>query len=297
MTPPPSILPFLANGLSLGLSISLVALAMALIWRTVGIIDFGLGAVYLAAAYATLFLTKGVGLPLAAAIPGALIIGTATAILLYWAVYRGFIRRGSPLFVTVLVSISVFMATQNLISAAISPQKFYFIDTILPGITVLGTRLNVAQLAKMGVSLTALAGVAFFCLRTGPGATILAVADNKRLAQGVGVNVDRAYGWTYGLAGLVVSAAAIPDVAESGVDPFVAINPVFLALAAIIIGGLGSFRNPVLGAVLLGLAFHLAVWVLPASWQEVIAYGFVLAVLVARPQGLFGGLNIVRERA
>lgn len=292
-----SLLPFLANGLSLGLSISLIALAMALIWRTVGIIDFGLGAVYLAVAYATIYLTKGLGLGLAVAIPGALLAGIATALLLYGGVYRGFLRRGAPLFVMVLVGISVFMAAQNLIAAVLSPQKFYVIDTILPGFEIAGTRLNLAQLAKMGVSLAALAGVAFFCLRTGPGSTILAVADNKRLAQGVGINVDRAYLWTYGLAGLVVGAAAIPDVAESGVDPFVAINPVFLALAAIIIGGLGNFRSPVLGAILLGLAFHLAVWVLPASWQEVIAYGFVVAVLIIRPQGLFGGMNLVRERA
>ena len=297
MTLSQSLLPFLANGLSLGLSISLVALAMALIWRTVGIIDFGLGSVYLAVSYATLVLTKGLGLGLGIAIPGALLFGVVISLILYGAVYRGFLRRGAPLFVMVLVGISVFMATQNLIGAVASPQKFYFIDTILPGIEVAGTRLNVAQLARMGVSLAALAGVAFFCLRTGPGSTILAVADNKRLAQGVGINVDHAYLWTYGVAGLVVGAAAIPDVAESGVDPYVAINPVFLALAAIIIGGLGNFRSPVLGAVLLGLAFHLAVWILPASWQEVIAYGFVVAILIIRPQGLFGGMNLVRERA
>lgn len=297
MTSSLSLLPFLANGLSLGLSIALVALAMAVIWRTLGIIDFGLGAVYLAASYALLFFVKVAAWPLAAAIAGALAVGTVTALLLYGVVYRLFLRRGAPLFVMVLVGISVLMASQNLLSATVSPQKFYIIDTILPGFEVLGTRLNVAQLGKMGVSLLALAGVALFCLRTGPGTTVIAVADNKRLAQGVGINIDRAYGWTYGLAGLVVSAAAIPDVAESGVDPFIALNPVFLALAAIIIGGLSTFRSPVLGAVLLGLAFHLAVWVLPASWQEVIAYGFVLAVLIARPQGLFGGMNQVRERA
>jgi branched-subunit amino acid ABC-type transport system permease component len=292
-----SLLPYLANGLSLGLSISLVALAMALIWRTVGIIDFGLGAVYLTASYATLFLRKTLGLPLALSIIGALAAGVAAAILIYAAVYRGFIRRNAPLFVMVLVGISVFQVIQNLLGAILSAQKFYFIDTILPGVEILGTRLNFAQFAKMGVSVLALAGVAYFCLKTRPGTTILAVADNKRLAQAMGISIDRAYAWTFGLAGLIVSAAAIPDVAETGVYPFVAINPIFLALAAIIIGGLSNFRSPVLGAVLLGLAFHLAVWVLPASWQEVIAYGFVVIVLVARPQGLFGGLNLVRERA
>jgi branched-chain amino acid transport system permease protein len=292
-----SILPFLVNGVSLGLGIALVGLAMALIWRTVGLIDFGLGAVYLVVGYALVVFTNRLGVALWLAIPAALAVGVAAALALYGLVYRAFIHRGAPLFVMVLVGISVFMATQNLISALASPQKFYVIQTMLPGFELLGTRINMAQLARMGISLLALAGVAAFCLRTAWGSTILAVADNKRLAQGVGIHLDHAYSWTYAIAGLVVGLAAIPDVAEAGADPFIAQNPVFLALAAIIIGGLGSFKSPVLGAVLLGLAFHLAVWVLPASWQDVVAYGFVLAVLVARPQGLFGGMAVQRERA
>lgn len=292
-----SALPFLANGLSLGLSIALVALAMTLIWRVVGMIDFGLGAVYLVSAYALLGLHTALGFSLPLAILGALACGIAAAILIYGVVYRHFISRNAPLFVMMLVGLSLFLAGENLLGAALSSQKFYVIDALLPGVDVLGTRLNVAQLGKMAVSLAALAGIAYFCLRTAPGTMILAVADNKRLALGVGIDVDHAHVWTYGLAGLMVSAAAIPDVAESGVDPYVALNPVLLALAAIIIGGLGSFRAPVLGAVLLGLAFHLAVWLFPASWQEVIAYGLVVVVLIARPQGLFGALHAARERA
>ncbi|WKW51053.1 branched-chain amino acid ABC transporter permease [Rhodomicrobium lacus] len=297
MTSVHSVLPFIVNGISLGLSISLVALAMALIWRTAGIVDFGLGAIYLFAAYATFVLTKIVGLPLPAAILGALAVGCATSVLLYVLIYRGFIKNHAPLFVMVLVGISVFTAAQNLISAFGSPEKRYVIDQILPGIELLGTRLNAAQIAKMAASLIALVGVALFCTRTGPGLTICAVADNKTLAQGVGIAPNRTYIWVYAIAGLLVAFAAIPDTLETGVDPFVAMNPVFLALAAIIIGGLNTFKSPILGAVLLGLAFHLAVWILPATWQEVVAYGFVLAVLLARPQGLFGGINPVRERA
>lgn len=289
-------LPYLVNGISLGLNIALVALALALVWRTVGMIDFGLGAVYLLAAYAVLVLSRS-GLPLAASLGGALIVGTLSGIGLYFGVYRFFIRRQVPLFVLVLVALSVLLGTQHLLATLFSAQKFYVYDAVLPGIELLGTRLNAVQMAKMAVSLLALGSLAFFCLRTRPGNGILAVADNAVLARAVGIDVDRAYALTFGIAALVVSAAALPDIVESGIDPYIATNPVFLALAAIIIGGLGSFRNPVLGALLLGIAFHLAVWVFSSSWQEVIAYALVIFVLALKPQGLFGGLQTARGRA
>ena len=90
--------------------------------------------------------------------------------------------------------------------------------------------------------------------------------------------------------------AAIPNVVESGVDPFIGFNPVFLALAAVIVGGLRDFKGPVFGALMLGLAFHLAVWAFSSRWQEIVAYGLVILVLILRPQGLFGGVVVFRGR-
>lgn len=291
-----SVLPYLTNGLALGLSISLVALALALIWRTVGMIDFGLGAVYLGAAYTALYLKSELQAPLWLAVAGALVAGPVIAISIYTFIYRRFVKRNAALFVLVLTALAVFIGTQNGLGAIASAQKFYLLDDIIPGWHVAGTRLNAVQLTKMVVSLLALAGIALFCLRTDTGRTVMAVADNRNLAQGLGISTQAAHTWTYGIAGLIVAAAAIPEAAESGVDPYIASNPVFLGLAAIIIGGLGRFRNPVLGAILLGLCFHLAVWAFSSRWQEVIAYSLVILALAIRPQGLFGGMQIARER-
>ncbi|MEA2984439.1 MAG: branched-chain amino acid transport system permease protein [Alphaproteobacteria bacterium] len=292
-----SVLPYIVNGTAFGLSIALVALALALIWRAVGMIDFGLGAVYLAAAYTALLLKTQLGLPYWASALGALAAGPIASFAIYRLVYRYFLRRHAALFVLVLTGLAVFIAVQHGLGATVTAQKFYLIDDIIPGWQLLGTRLNAVQIAKMIISAVALGGVAWFCLRTDAGQCVLAVADNGHLAQGVGVDADRAHAWTFSVAGLIVAAAAIPEATENGVDPYLATNPIFLGLAAIIIGGLGRFRNPVLGSILLGLAFHLAVWAFSSRWQEVIAYSLVILALIVRPQGLFGGMNVVRERA
>lgn len=291
-----SFLPYVVNGVAFGLSIALVALALALIWRAVGMIDFGLGAVYLVAAYTALLLKTQLGLPYWVAVPGALASGPIAACAIYRLIYRRLLRQQAALFVLVLTGLAVFIAAQHGFGATVTAQKFYLIDDIIPGWRVLGTRLNAVQVAKMLVSGLALVGVAWFCLRTNAGRCVLAVADNRNLAQGLGVDTDRAHAWTFSVAGLIVAAAAIPEATENGVDPYLATNPLFLGLAAIIIGGLGRFRNPVLGAVLLGLAFHLAVWAFSSRWQEVVAYSLVILALIVRPQGLFGGMNVARDR-
>lgn len=291
-----SAVPYCINGTALGLNVGLVALALSLIWRVAGMIDFGLGAVYLVSAYSVVTLRNEMGLPLVAAIAGAIVIACLFGIAVYFLVYRYFIRRKAPLFILVLVALSLFIAAENLMGSIFTAQKFYFIHEILPGWEVLGTRLNIAQISKMTVALFALGCLAAFCLKTRIGSSIMAVADNPRLAQGMGIDLDQTYAWTFGIAALIVAIAAIPEVAESGVDPFIGFNPVFLALAAIIVGGLQSFKNAVLGAIVLGLAFHLSVWAFSSQWQEVVAYGLVILILLVKPEGLFGGMQVFRGR-
>jgi branched-chain amino acid transport system permease protein len=291
-----SALPYLINGLSFGMSMSLVALALALVWRTIGMIDFGLGAVYLLAAYAALYAKTHLGLPFAASMAVGLAAGPIVAVAIYLGIYRRFLRRNAALFVMVLVSLCVHVATQHGLAAFVSAQKFYLLDDIIPGWQIGGTRLNAVQVSKMLLSVSLLGALAFVCFRTRIGQTILAVADNKQLAQGIGIDIGKVHIVTYALAGFLVAVAALPEIAESGVDPYIATTPLFLGLAAIIVGGLSALQNAVFGAVLLGICFHLAVWAFSSEWQDIIAYSIVILVLLARPQGLFGGLHAVRER-
>lgn len=290
-------LPYLVNGVALGLNVSLVALVLALVWRTAGMIDFGLGASYLVSGYACVGLHTLAGLPLPVSMLIAVILGSACSVVLYRCLYRYFIRRGAPIFILVLVALSAFIAVESLASAAFTAQKHYLVDELLAGWEVLGTRINVAQLGKMLAALAALAVISAFCTRTRLGVSILAVADNAVLARGVGIDTDRTYTVVFAIAGMTAGIAAIPDVVEIGIDPYAGFNPVFLGLAALIVGGMQDFKGPVLGAVLLGVAFHLAVWVFSSQWQEVVAYGLVIAVLLVRPQGLFGGVAAFEGRA
>lgn len=284
-------LAYFINGLALGFNIGLLAFGLALIWRTAGMIDFGYGCVFLAASYAVLFLTNVLGWPLWLAAITAVLVGGVAGMLLYAGLYRHFLRRGAPLFILVLLSLAVFIVVENALAAIFGADRFYFIRELLPGWMFFDVRINAAQLSKVGLALVALLGLWWYFSRTRSGAAILAVADNRQLAQAVGIDIDRAYLKVFGISGLIAGAAAVPTVAEIGVDPFIGFLPVFLAFASIIVGGLRDLRGPLVGALVLGQAFHWAVWAIPASWQELVAYGLVIAVLMVRPEGLFGGMQ------
>ena len=282
---------YFVNGLALGFSIGLLALGLALIWRTAGMIDFSYGCVLLAAGYAVLFFRNVLEWPLWIAAPAAVLVAGATGMALYAGVYRHFLRRRAPLFILVLLSLAIFTVTENALGAIFSAQRFYFIHGLLPGWMVFGVRLNAAHLSKIGLAILVLVGLWWYFSRTRSGSAILAVADNRQLAEAVGVDIDRAYLRVFGISGLIAGAAAVPTAAEIGADPFVGFLPVFLAFASIIVGGLRDLRGPLIGALVLGQAFHWAVWKLPASWQELVAYGVVILVLMVRPDGLFGGMQ------
>jgi branched-chain amino acid transport system permease protein len=122
--------------------------------------------------------------------------------------------------------------------------------------------------------------------RTRFGRIVRATAENRRMAQALGVDMSRVYRrvFTLGVAlGTVGGALVIPATAavnEMGIELIVE------AFAVVVIGGLGSMRGAVVGALIVGLLRAVAVVVYPEV-EMLAVYLVVIAVLVLRPAGLF----------
>jgi branched-chain amino acid transport system permease protein len=130
-------------------------------------------------------------------------------------------------------------------------------------------------------------GMGWLLTRTRFWRIVLATAENRRMAEALGVNMRRVYGRVFTLGvglGTVGGALVIPATAavnEMGIELIVE------AFAVVVIGGLGSMRGAFVGALVVGVLKALAVAVYPEV--ELLAiYVIVIAVLVFRPAGLFG---------
>jgi branched-chain amino acid transport system permease protein len=145
----------------------------------------------------------------------------------------------------------------------------------------------VYNLLVIAAAIATAAGLGAFLQRTNYGRILRATAENRAMAEALGVDVGRVYAvvFTLGTAlGTTAGALVVPTAAAS-LD--MAIEFVIEAFAVVVIGGLGSMRGALAGALIVGLIRAYSLVLYPEL--EVLAiYLIVIAVLLLRPAGLFG---------
>lgn len=130
-------------------------------------------------------------------------------------------------------------------------------------------------------------GLGAFLQRTKTGRIIRATAENRDMAEGLGVNAGRIFAvvFTVGcMLGTVGGALVVPSAASS---LSMAVELVVEAFAVVVIGGLGSMRGAFVGALIVGLMRAGAIYLMPEV-EMLSIYLVVIAVLILRPAGLFG---------
>jgi branched-chain amino acid transport system permease protein len=154
-------------------------------------------------------------------------------------------------------------------------------------VRLLGATVPTYNLVVIGASLVIAATLAWFFTRTAFGRIVRATAENREMAEALGVDMRRVYAavFTLGSAlGTLGGALVIPATAamsEMGIELIVE------AFAVVVIGGLGSMPGALVGALVVGVLRAIAIAVYPAI-EMLLIYLIVIAVLVARPRGLFG---------
>lgn len=143
------------------------------------------------------------------------------------------------------------------------------------------------NLLVIAASIAIALALGLFLQRTRFGRILRATAENRRMAEALGVDVRRIYMvvFTLGTAlGTVGGALVVP---ASAASLEMAVDLVVEAFAVVVIGGLGSMRGAVAGALVVGLMRAAAISLYPE--MEILAiYLVVVLVLLLRPAGLFG---------
>lgn len=155
-------------------------------------------------------------------------------------------------------------------------------------VEILGAVAPVYNLIVIAASLAIALVIGWLLTRTAFGRIVRATADNREMAEALGVDMRRVYArvFTLGTAlGTLGGALVIPTTAamsEMGIELIVE------AFAVVVIGGLGSMRGAFVGALAVGILRSIAISVYP-ELEMLLIYFIVIVVLVLRPRGLFGG--------
>ena len=277
----------LFDGFAYGMLLFLLSVGLSVTLGMMNFVNLAHCAFAMLGGYVTVTLMNQWGWPFFATLPAALLAAAATSVVLERVLYRRLYRAGELdqvlltiglAFISVAVAAYIFGTIQQVIN---TPS--YLRGSIqFMGITVGIYRLF---LVVTGVAVATLLVLTLEYTRFG--AQVRAAVDNQRMARGLGINVEGAFAITFalgsGLAGLG-GALAIEIV---GLDPSFAFLFLVYVLIIVSVGGLGSIGGSFAAAVVIGTSDVAGKYYVPEIGAFLI-YLVMVAVLMWRPQGLFG---------
>lgn len=292
---PEFVLEVVIGGLLAGVMYSLVALGFVLIYKASGVFNFAQGTMVLFAALTFVGLLEH-GVPPVL----AFIIAAAVMVLIGIAIERLMLR---PL--VNQEQIILFMATIGLaffldgFGQLVWGGDVHPLDIGIPKKPLIlgGVLINQFDLVAAAVAGTLVAALALFFQRTAIGRALRAVADDHQAAQSVGIPLRFIWVIVWSVAGIVGLVAGIMWGSNLGVQ--FSISLVALkALPVLMLGGFTSVPGAIVGGLIVGVGEKVAeVFWGPAfggAIEDWFAYVLALAVLLVRPQGLFGERIIER---
>jgi branched-chain amino acid transport system permease protein len=277
----------LVTGLVNGGVYALLAIGFSLIFGVARIVNIAHTAFYMLAAYCfyTLLTRFGLGFALAG------VISVVAVMLLSLLCYRLVIEPVREHESAVLIStIALGLIFQELMLASYGGNFLGVPSTIEGVVRVLGVSIPYQRLLILIVAAVMLAATWFFLYRTRVGLAIRATANDLEVANLMGMNVHRMAMITVAFSVGLAAIAGVVATPVSSIHPFMWLDPLVTMLAIVVLGGLGSLKGSIIGALVIAYVEAITVFTLPegAHLKGAVALGIMVAVLLARPEGLFG---------
>jgi len=132
-------------------------------------------------------------------------------------------------------------------------------------------------------------GLHLLVQHTSLGRCIRAVAEDREIAQVMGVNVGFVVGMTFFLGSALAGAAGVlVGLYYTQIDFLMGYSAGLKAFTAAVLGGIGNIRGAMLGGLLLGIIESVSVTFINPAFKDVIAFLVLIGMLVFRPEGLLG---------
>jgi branched-chain amino acid transport system permease protein len=276
-------------GIAAGGIYASLALALVLIYRAMGLINFAQGEFAMFTAFVCWALLQGPQLPFVVALAISVALGFLGALAIERVIVRPF-ERGSPL-VIVIVTLALFEIVNSLAGFiwGYTPRSFPSPFPARP-VDVGGILISIQDAAVIAVSLLTLGLLYLMFNRTRLGLAMRAAALYPEVSELLGVRTGVMLGLGWGLASAVGAISGILVAPRILLEPNMMQGVIIYAFAAAVMGGIDSPVGAVVGGLALGVMLALIGAYLPALADLRLALSLLLIVvlLVVRPSGLFG---------
>ena len=303
---------FLVSGIVVGSIITLGAIGVTLVASILNLFNFAHGSLFTLGAYFTLSflnllpnwgtfhpLSFGPAMVLAAFLSMA---ATAVVALLFDRLLLRPLRlRGATSLFLALSTLGLAFILRAAINLIWGPEVKYYTLTIQKARNLpLGISITPDELFIIITTLVLVLLLQLFLRRTKMGKAMRAMADSAALARVCGIGTDRVIIWTWIIAGALAAVAGTLYGIKVQLRPLIGWNLLIPLFAAVIVGGIGSFRGALAGGMIIGIAqevivgatqdlfIKLHINALMSVYKQAVVFMLLIIVLLLRPRGIWG---------
>ena len=293
----------LVNGLSIGSVYALIALGYTMVYGVLRLINFAHSEVFMVGAFVSFYAAEALGFD-ALAPTGfgvlravvVLVVAMIACALLGLAIERLAYRplRGAQRLTPLITAIGVSILLQNvgILLFGANPRPFPMIIREqryeLGGVVLTNIKLLI-----FAVSGLLMIGLHYLVRHTWTGKAMRAVSVNLSAAKLMGISVDRVIAFTFVIGSALAAAGGILfGLDQSKIEPLMGVLVGIKAFVAAVLGGIGNIMGAAAGGLLIGVAEQLTAGYLSADYRDAITFAILIAVLLVRPEGLFGSAKV-----
>jgi branched-chain amino acid transport system permease protein len=223
----------------------------------------------------------------------ALVVGLTVGPFLERVFIRRVADRGEV--VPLILTFALFLILDDVMKLiwGVNPYLADMPYSMLGSVNLAGVNYPRYPFLLTGIAVLAACATWLIINRTRFGKLVIAVIADREVSGALGVNVPRIYTLAFALGATLAALGGAFIAPMTSVVPGISVEVIILAFAVTTIGGLGSVGGAAIGAALVGLLRAAAVHYAP-EFDLFVIYALMTVVLLVRPQGLFGGVEVRR---
>jgi branched-chain amino acid transport system permease protein len=282
-----TVLQLIINGLLLGGMYALISIGLTLIFGVLEIINFAHGEFLMLGMYASYWLFQLYGidpyLSLLIILPLFFFVGLAVQRMAIQPILT------APALNQIFMTVGLSMVLQN-VALFFWTADYRTVKTAYSSVTLKtsGLLISFPRLVAFLLAIGTIVALLIFLKKTYTGKAIRALAQERKAAMLMGINVNRTYQIAFGIGIACVGAAGAMLIPVYFVFPTVGTLFVLIAFVVVILGGYNSLIGALVGGLMIGVVEALSGFFISPHLKEAIYFVIFILILLFRPAGLFG---------
>jgi branched-chain amino acid transport system permease protein len=295
----------LVNGVTTGALYALIALGFSMVYGVLKLLNFAHGDLYMVGAYIGFFVIQFFGGAAHLSIPVPLLLAImfvvagglvgALGVAIERFAYRPL--RDAPRIAPLITAIGVSFFLENAALLLFGAQyRIYNTSEFISfssGIRIGSVSIDSVQITVLVLGVGLMAGLRLLVNQTRLGKQMRAVAADREAAEMLGINVNFIIAATFFLGSALAGVAGVmAGLLFNQVTNTIGFIAGLKAFTAAVVGGIGSIPGAMLGGLLIGIAESFVTGYISSTFTNLIVFGLLIVVMLARPSGLLGRVQL-----